>query len=225
MQEQQSPASFRHLWLGLIAATVAFALGFACEVPLATLGAVAALTLSRRDALMLNGAVWLANQIVGFCRAELPLDGRDSGLWRHPRRGGRADNDGRATSSAASRGNRPDRGVMRGVCRGICRLRRGAVHGIGLGDGRNGGLRAGDRGRDLDHQRRRLRRAAGAEPVGRDHRPRRQARDSSATPSRRREHKLACAHGRRTRDQQSNSAIKPKSICSCMWQWNRLRPG
>jgi hypothetical protein len=50
----------------IIVATVAFTLGFACEVPLAALGAVAALRLSRRDALMLIGAVWLANQIVGF---------------------------------------------------------------------------------------------------------------------------------------------------------------
>jgi hypothetical protein len=57
----------RHLWLGLmIAASVATSLGFACAVPLAAFAAASALTLSRRDALLLVGAVWLANQVVGF---------------------------------------------------------------------------------------------------------------------------------------------------------------
>jgi hypothetical protein len=57
----------RHLWLVLlIAASVATSLGFACAVPLAAFAAAGALTLSRRDALVLVGAVWLANQIVGF---------------------------------------------------------------------------------------------------------------------------------------------------------------
>jgi hypothetical protein len=27
------------------------------------------------------------------------------------------------------------------------------------------------------------------------------------------------------RQLQSNTAIKPKSMCDCMWQWKRLRPG
>ena len=40
--------------------------GFACAVPFAAFGALAALTLTRRDALLLVGAVWLANQLVGF---------------------------------------------------------------------------------------------------------------------------------------------------------------
>jgi hypothetical protein len=68
MQQHTSPASLRHyLWLALtVAASVAFTLGFACAVPLAAFGAVAALTLSRRDALLLIGAVWLANQLVGY---------------------------------------------------------------------------------------------------------------------------------------------------------------
>lgn len=62
------PTGWRHtLWLALlVAASVAFSLGFACAVPLAAFGAAAALTLSRRDALLLIGAVWLANQIVGY---------------------------------------------------------------------------------------------------------------------------------------------------------------
>jgi hypothetical protein len=57
----------RHLWLALlIAASVATSLGFACAVPLAAFAAAGALTLPRRDALLLVAAVWLANQVVGF---------------------------------------------------------------------------------------------------------------------------------------------------------------
>jgi K+ transporter len=55
------------LWLSLlVAASVVFSLGLACAVPLAAFGAAAALTLSRRDALGLMAAVWLANEIVGY---------------------------------------------------------------------------------------------------------------------------------------------------------------
>jgi hypothetical protein len=79
MQLQQAsfePTAWRHaLWLALlVAASVAFSLGFACAVPFAAFGAVAALTLSRRDALLLIGAVWLANQIVGFSVLSYPWD-------------------------------------------------------------------------------------------------------------------------------------------------------
>ncbi len=70
MQHQISsmPSGWRHhLWLALlVAASVAFSLGFACAVPLAAFAAAAALTLSRWNALLLIGAVWLANQIVGY---------------------------------------------------------------------------------------------------------------------------------------------------------------
>lgn len=54
-------------WLAaLVVASVAFTLGFACAVPFAAFAAAAATTLSRREALLLTVAVWLANQIVGF---------------------------------------------------------------------------------------------------------------------------------------------------------------
>jgi hypothetical protein len=74
VQQRQSPARLRHyLWLALIvAASIAFTLGFACAVPLAAFGAVAALTLSRGHALLLIGAVWLVNQIVGFAVLSYP---------------------------------------------------------------------------------------------------------------------------------------------------------
>ena len=56
-----------HLWLALlVAASLGFTFGFACAVPFAAFGAVAALSLSRRDALLLMLALWLVNQIVGF---------------------------------------------------------------------------------------------------------------------------------------------------------------
>ncbi|HUN52891.1 MAG TPA: hypothetical protein VMU42_17330 [Candidatus Sulfotelmatobacter sp.] len=68
--------NWRHqLWLVLlVAASVAFSFGFACAVPLAAFGAVAALTLSRRDALLFIAAVWLANQIVGYGFLNYPWD-------------------------------------------------------------------------------------------------------------------------------------------------------
>ncbi len=54
-------------WIGLlVAASVAFTFGFACATPLAAFAAVAALTMTRRDALLLVGLVWVANQCVGF---------------------------------------------------------------------------------------------------------------------------------------------------------------
>ncbi len=69
-----SPNRWRHaLWLALlVTSSVAFSLGFACAVPFAAFGAVAALTLARRDALLLTGAVWLANQLVGFGILDYP---------------------------------------------------------------------------------------------------------------------------------------------------------
>jgi hypothetical protein len=63
----------RELWLAfLVLASVVTTLGFACAVPLAALAAAAALTLSRRDAFLLVGAVWFANQAVGFTVLDYP---------------------------------------------------------------------------------------------------------------------------------------------------------
>ncbi|SFK34437.1 hypothetical protein [Methylocapsa palsarum] len=68
LQSELSAASWRKpAWIALlVAASVAFTLGFACATPLAAFAAVAAMTLARRDALSLIGLVWLANQTVGF---------------------------------------------------------------------------------------------------------------------------------------------------------------
>ncbi|WP_036262176.1 hypothetical protein [Methylocapsa aurea] len=57
----------RPLWIALlVAASVAFTLGFACAAPLAAFAGVAALTMPRQQALLLVGLVWFANQAVGF---------------------------------------------------------------------------------------------------------------------------------------------------------------
>jgi hypothetical protein len=62
-------------WLALLlAASLVFTLGFACAVPFAAFGAVAGMTLPRRDALLLTVALWLVNQIIGFTVLHYPWD-------------------------------------------------------------------------------------------------------------------------------------------------------
>lgn len=65
-----------HLWFALlIAASLTLTLGFACAVPFAAFGAIAALTLPQRNALLLTAALWLINQVVGFTLLHYPWDG------------------------------------------------------------------------------------------------------------------------------------------------------
>ena len=65
----------RPFWLTLlIAASIAFTLGFACAVPFAAFAAATALTLSKRDAMILMLGAWLANQVTGFLFLDYPLD-------------------------------------------------------------------------------------------------------------------------------------------------------
>jgi hypothetical protein len=62
-----------HVWLALLVGiSIAFSLGFACATPFAAFAAAAALTFSRRDALVLIFGVWLANQLVGFAMLNYP---------------------------------------------------------------------------------------------------------------------------------------------------------
>jgi hypothetical protein len=72
--DSASLTGWRHrLWLALlVCASVAFSLAFACATPFAAFSTAAALTLNRRDALLLTGAVWLANQFVGFIVLRYP---------------------------------------------------------------------------------------------------------------------------------------------------------
>jgi hypothetical protein len=71
-----SPIAQRRLpWiLTLIAASLLFSFAIACAVPLAGFAAIAAITLGRRDALLSTGAIWLANQAVGFGFLHYPTD-------------------------------------------------------------------------------------------------------------------------------------------------------
>lgn len=69
------------LWLALlVAASVAFTFGLACAMPFAAIGGAAAMTLARRDALILTAAVWFANQVVGFAFLSYPTTG-DTITW------------------------------------------------------------------------------------------------------------------------------------------------
>lgn len=67
MRSQRIEAGWVPVWIALLVAVSAgFSLGFACATPFAALAATAALTVSRRDALLLVGVAWLANQAIGF---------------------------------------------------------------------------------------------------------------------------------------------------------------
>ncbi len=64
------------LWLTFMVVTsLAFSLGFACAAPLVALGAIAALTLDRKNAVLFTGVVWLANQSCGFSVLHYPVTG------------------------------------------------------------------------------------------------------------------------------------------------------
>jgi hypothetical protein len=64
----------RVLWIcALVLASLILSLGFACALPFAAFAAIAALTLSRRDAFALIGIIFLANQILGFAIHHYPL--------------------------------------------------------------------------------------------------------------------------------------------------------
>ena len=68
-------ANRRALWAAtFIAASIVLSFGWACALPLAGFAAVAALTTARREALLLTGAAWLANQAVGFLFLHYPTD-------------------------------------------------------------------------------------------------------------------------------------------------------
>lgn len=65
----------RVIWAAtVIAASNMLSFGWACALPLAGFAAVAALTTARREALLLTGAVWFANQAVGFLFLHYPTD-------------------------------------------------------------------------------------------------------------------------------------------------------
>ncbi len=63
----------KSLWIALlVAVSIVFSFAFACALPIAACCTAAALTLPRKDALLLTGALWLANQAVGFAFLNYP---------------------------------------------------------------------------------------------------------------------------------------------------------
>ncbi|NRB03214.1 MAG: hypothetical protein HRU30_08115 [Rhodobacteraceae bacterium] len=73
MSEQAPNQSL--IWMTiLVAAAILFSLALACGMPFAALGALAALTLPKRDAMVFAGLGWLANQAIGFGFLAYPLD-------------------------------------------------------------------------------------------------------------------------------------------------------
>ncbi|MBS0521284.1 MAG: hypothetical protein JSR90_21480 [Proteobacteria bacterium] len=57
----------RGLWIVLLTgASIGFSLVFACATPFAALATLAARTMTRRDAVLLVLAAWLANQAIGY---------------------------------------------------------------------------------------------------------------------------------------------------------------
>jgi hypothetical protein len=71
----------RPLWIGsLVFFSAVLSLGFSCAAPLAAFAAIGALTLRRRDALVVIAAVWLVNQFIGFAVLHYPLE-REALAW------------------------------------------------------------------------------------------------------------------------------------------------
>ena len=80
---QPTPAyvARRWAWIALLGgASIGFGLAFACATPFVALVTLAALTMSRRDAFIVTGAVWLANQAVGYGILDYPRT-FDSYAW------------------------------------------------------------------------------------------------------------------------------------------------
>ena len=71
------PAATTLLWSTLLGITAILgSYGLACVFPFAALAALAVITLPTRQAVALLGAVWGANQIVGFTLLSYPHDGQ-----------------------------------------------------------------------------------------------------------------------------------------------------
>ena len=71
----------RWAWIGILGgSSIGFSLLFACATPFVALVTLAALSMTRRDALIVTGAVWLANQAVGYGILDYPRT-FDSYAW------------------------------------------------------------------------------------------------------------------------------------------------
>jgi len=78
MPELSAKSVVKHLtgnnavWLGLLCATALLTAAYTCVTPFAAFAVITAAALSRRDALLLMGALWLVNQTVGFAWLHYP---------------------------------------------------------------------------------------------------------------------------------------------------------
>ena len=63
------------IWMAsLVATAILFSLALACGMPFAALSAIAALTMAPKEAALLAGLGWLANQVIGFGVLGYPWD-------------------------------------------------------------------------------------------------------------------------------------------------------
>ncbi|MEM1378433.1 MAG: hypothetical protein AAGG69_13690, partial [Pseudomonadota bacterium] len=60
--------------VALVAIAIVFSFALACGMPFAAIGALAALTLAPRNAFVLAGLAWAANQVIGFGFLGYPFD-------------------------------------------------------------------------------------------------------------------------------------------------------
>jgi len=92
MPELSARSVVKHLtsnnavWLGLLCASALLTAAYTCVTPFAPFAVIAAAALSRRDALLLMGALWLVNQTVGFAWLHYPWTATTSpfglrGVW------------------------------------------------------------------------------------------------------------------------------------------------
>jgi hypothetical protein len=78
MPELSARSVVKHLtgntavWLGLLCASALLTAAYTCVTPFAAFAVIATAALSRRDALLLVGALWLVNQTVGFAWLHYP---------------------------------------------------------------------------------------------------------------------------------------------------------
>jgi hypothetical protein len=81
MSKTREDTARRWSWIALLGgSSVAFSLVFACATPFVALVTLAALNMERRDAFIVTGAVWLANQAVGHGILDYPRT-FDSYAW------------------------------------------------------------------------------------------------------------------------------------------------
>ena len=173
-----SQAAWRHhVWLALLVVAIsAFSFVAACATPFAAFAAVAALTLSRGDALRITRGALARRPDRRLCDSRLSAHVGELCLGRGDRgRGAPGDLDRSMDGDSPARGGAADPGIV-GLAGGVRGLRGRAPRGRRFGARGHGELHARDRDADPGRQCRGIRRALWP-PPGRGHdRPQRLAR-------------------------------------------------